>query len=378
MLFESVIGQEDVRDRLIRSAREKRVSHALLFYGPPGCGKFATALSFAQYLNCSDPGPHDSCGVCPSCLKAAKNIHPDIHFIFPVANLRGNTKPVSDHFLDQWREFIKGTEYPDLPEWLSYIKVENMQAGIFKQEAVSILHKLRLKAFESEYKVVLIWFPEKMNVTAANKLLKIIEEPPEKTVFLMVAESTEEIIPTILSRTQLIRIGKIPDKQLRDRLAKQFPGREGALESAIRLADGNFPQAVRLIEEDEQNRFYFEHFKTWMRLTYNFKVPELLEWVAEIARIGREKQKDFLSFCLRLIRGNFQMNRNVMSIVRLSPDEQEFSKNFKTFINPGNIEDLSMLFSEAISQVSMNANPRILFLDMSAKLFRLMRKPPSG
>jgi DNA polymerase-3 subunit delta' len=374
MMFKSVIGQETVRDQLIKSAREKRVSHALLFHGPPGCGKFALALSFAQYLNCSDPGSSDSCGVCPSCLKAKKNIHPDIHFIFPVANIKANTKPVSDHFLEDWREYLGSVSYPDLPEWLGRIKVENKQAGIFRQEAESILHKLSLKAFESDYKVVIVWFPEKMNPSAANALLKIIEEPPDNTVFLMVAESTEEIIPTILSRTQLVRVNKIGDNPLREYLSLQFPGMEKAVNSALRLADGNYPMAVRLIEEDEQMRFYMEHFTTWMRLAFNFKVLELLDWIPSIAEIGRERQKDFFSFCLRLIRGNFHMNRNVMSIARLSPTEEDFSLKFNRFVNPDNIEDYNRLFSEAISHISMNANPRILLMDMSSSLFRLMRR----
>ena len=376
MLFKSVIGQEGIRDQLIRATRENRVSHALLFHGPAGSGKFPLALAFAQYLNCSNPGPDDSCGVCLSCKKAEKNIHPDIHFIFPVVTgSLGKDQPVSDHFIYKWRDYLEAFPYPELPSWLSYIKVENKQAKIFKQEAESILHKLHLKAYESDYKIVLIWLPEKMNSTAANKLLKIIEEPPEKTFFLLVAQSTAEILPTILSRTQLIKINKIPDGVLTNYLLDKYPEKENTIRGIIRLADGNFLSAVNLIESDEQNKIYFAHFVKWMRFTYSLKIPELLEWIPQMAEMGREKQKDFLIFCLRMIKENYHMNRKVTEIIRMSPEEEEFSQRFHNFINTGNIENLHRLISEAVSQIEMNANPRILLLDLSTRIYQLLQKP---
>ncbi len=374
MLFKSIIGQELIRDQLIRAKRDNRVSHALLFHGPAGSGKFPLALAFAQYLNCSDPGPDDSCGVCPACRKAEKYIHPDIHFIFPVVTSKGNSDPVSDQFLDKWRAYLDEFSYPGLTSWLSFIKVENKQAKIFKKEAESILHKLRLKAFESDYKIILIWLPEKMNVTAANKLLKIIEEPPEKTFFLLVAQSTEEILPTILSRTQLVRVNKIPDEVLASYLTKKFPDKNDVIKGISRLADGNYLEALNLIESNEQNAIFFEHFVKWMRITYKFRIHELIDWLPAMAELGREKQKEFLLFCLRVIKGNFHMNQELEEIMRLSPEEQEFSKLFHQFIHSGNIEEIHMLLSEAISQISMNANPRILFLDTSIKMYRLLRK----
>lgn len=374
MLFKSVIGQELIREHLIRATRENRVSHALLFHGPAGSGKFPLALAFAQYLNCSDPGPDDSCGVCPSCRKAEKFIHPDIHFVFPVITTKGNSEPISDNYIDKWRSYLTEFTYPGLQSWLSFIKVENKQAQIFKKEAESILHKLHLKAFESDYKVVIIWLPEKMNRTAANKLLKIIEEPPEKTFFLMVAQSTEEMLPTILSRTQLVRVNKIPDDVLASHLNEKFPEKNDIIKGIVKLANGDFIAALVLMESNEQNILFFEHFVRWMRITYNFRVLELLDWLPSIAELGREKQKEFLLFCLRLIMGNFHVNQKVEKNLRLSPEEQEFSVRFHQFIHPGNIEELSALFSEAISQIEMNANPRILFLDMSIGMYRLLRK----
>lgn len=373
-MFKSIIGQELIRDQLIRATRDNRVSHALLFHGPSGSGKFPLALAFAQYLHCADPGPDDSCGVCPACRKAEKYIHPDIHFVFPVVTSKGNSDPVSDQFLDKWRAYLNEFSYPGLTSWLSFLKVENKQAKIFKKEAESILHKLRLKAFESDYKIVLMWLPEKMNITAANKLLKIIEEPPEKTFFLLVAQSTEEILPTILSRTQLVRINKIPDKILASYLNNKFPEKNDIIKEITRLANGNYLAALDLIESNEQDAIFFDHFVKWMRITYNFRIQELLDWLPSMAELGREKQKEFLLFCLRMIKGNFHINQKVEDIIRLSSAEQEFSKRFHQFIHAGNIEDLNVLFSEAISQIEMNANPKILFLDMSTKIYRLLRK----
>lgn len=375
MMFKSVIGQKKVRDQLIRSAMENRVSHALMFHGPNGSGKLPLALSFAQYLVCSDPGPEDACGVCPSCLKALKCIHPDIHFVYPVATLRGITKPVSDHFIEDWRKYLDSYSYPSIQSWLSFIRTENKQASIYTHEAESILRKLQLKSFESDRKVVVIWLPEKMNVTASNKLLKIIEEPPDKTFFLMVTQSTDDIIPTILSRTQLVKVNRIQDKELEKYLRENYPEKGDIVSGVARMADGNFIRAVDLLETNEQNILYFEHFVLWMRASYGFKINDLLEWLPKVSEFGREKQKEFLLYCLHMIKGNFHMNRDMMQIMRLSPQEKSFSERFNQFINPGNIEKLSILFSEAISQISMNANPRILFLDMSTKLYRLFRKP---
>ncbi len=375
MLFKSVIGQEGVRDQLIHAARENRVSHALLFHGPPGSGKFPLALAFAQYLNCSDRGLEDSCGVCPSCSKAERFIHPDIHFVFPVVTgSKPKPEPESDLHIDKWRLYLEAKPYPDLQSWLSFLKAENKQAQIFKKEAESILHKLHLKAYESDYKVVLIWLPEKMNHTAANKLLKIIEEPPDKTIFLMVAQSTDEIIPTILSRCQLVKVNKIPDGVLATGLSERFPEQEQIIKGIIRQADGDYLAAMNLIESDEQNKIYYEHFVQWMRLAYGFKILELLEWIPTMTTLGREKQKEFFIFCLRMIRGNFHMNREVRSIIRLNPEEQQFAERFHKYIHPGNIEDLHNLFSEAVRHISMNANPRILFIDMSTSIHLLLQK----
>ena len=224
MLFKEIYGHSEIRERLIRTTVENRVSHAILLHGPEGSGKFALAMAYAQLLHCSGEQDGDSCGVCPSCQKATKLIHPDIHFVFPVATTKKvSSEPISDLFLEQWRSFISDSVYPSLSGWLQFLEVENKQGGIFKKEAETLLRKLSLKAFESECKVVLFWLPEKMNPATANKLLKVIEEPPEKTVFILVAEKIDTILPTILSRTQLIRVPKFTDMELREGMLHSFP-----------------------------------------------------------------------------------------------------------------------------------------------------------
>lgn len=395
MLFKSVTGQAAIRDQLIHSAKENRVSHAILFHGPPGSGKFPLALAFAQYLNCTDPGHDDSCGVCPSCRKAEKFIHPDLHFVFPVVKgirpdtdisgsdtgsngtgtkKSGNQDTVSDHHIGKWREYLEANPYPDFQGWLSFMSAENKQAGIFTGEAEMILRKLSFKAYESDYKIVLVWLPEKMHITAANKLLKIIEEPPDKTVFLLISQSPDEILPTILSRTQLMKVNKIPDKDLAARLKEKFPGREQQIEGITRMANGNFIEAANLLEADEQNLFYHNQFVAWMRMIYRLEINEIIEWIPSVVAIGRDKQKDFLGYCLRMIRENFHMSQAVHDIVRMDNKELAFSERFHKFITPANIEEFSLLFSNAANHISLNANPRIMLLDMSLQIFRLLKK----
>ncbi|MCD6333071.1 MAG: DNA polymerase III subunit delta, partial [Bacteroidales bacterium] len=257
MKFEEVAGQDGIRERLIQSVQTNRVSHALLFSGQPGSGHFAMALAFAQYLQCRDRGERDSCGVCPSCHQAQQHIHPDIHYVFPVARTAGfkaGEEPYSDRFLEAWRDYLTGHPSPSLQEWYRTIGIENQQAGIFKREAQEILKKLSFKAYESEYKVLIIWMPEKMHAVAANKLLKIIEEPPEKTVFLLVSDHPEEILPTISSRAQMIRVPVIRDKSLQARIGGE-----------------------------EQLAEFRQHFISWMRLIYKVEIGPLQQLIQKLA-----------------------------------------------------------------------------------------------
>ncbi|MEA1877122.1 MAG: DNA polymerase III subunit [Bacteroidota bacterium] len=374
MLFKQIIGHTAIKNRLLRSSLNSRVSHALLLHGPEGNGKFALAMAFAQFLNCTGIKSEDSCGVCPSCQKAAKLIHPDIHYIFPVATSKKVTSdPVSDRYIAEWREYIADLPYPSLQGWMNYLDIENKQGGIFKKEAEELLRKLSLKAFESEYKVVIIWLPEKMNPTTANKLLKVIEEPPEKTVFLLLAEQTEKILPTILSRTQLIIVPKLSDEDLVEGLEERYPELAEKLPEIVPLAEGNYLRAVNLLNTNEQIQFYQEHFIKWMRMCFRYRVNDIINWIPAIASMGRERQKAFLQYGLHLIRENYLLNQNLESVTRMTPTEREFSSRFFAFIHPGNIEALFSSISKAIQHIEMNANPRILFLDLSMEMYKALK-----
>ena len=374
--FHEIPGQDAVKQRLLQSVKTNRVSHALLLAGSPGCGHYSLALALAQYLQCTDPGPDDSCGACAACHQAAQHVHPDIHFVFPVA---GTTKtkgePMSDDFIGEWREYLSANPFPSVETWYQAMGIENKQAGIFKKEAQEILRKLSFKSFESDYKVILFWMPEKMNATAANKLLKIIEEPADHTLFLFVGGGTDGILPTILSRTQLVKVPGIDSEALRNRLLQDFPGKEQLVASAVLRARGDYLTATDLIVQNDQDELNRQRFFRWMRISYGLKINDITEWVAEISDIGRERQKWFLRYALDMIRNNFMVNSGMRELAVMDNEETAFSENFSAFVHPGNIAGLMAEFDLAIAQITMNANPKILLTDMSLQLHQLLRQP---
>lgn len=377
MQFKEIPGQHEIKARLIQSVKSNRVSHALLLSGSSGSGHYALALAFAQYLQCQSPTDDDSCGVCASCHQAAGYVHPDIHFVFPVARTTNNPgEPVSDDLIAEWRQFIAADPFPVLEEWYSAMKIENKQAGIFKKEAEEILRKFAFKSFASDYKVMVVWLPEKMNVTAANKLLKIIEEPADHTVFLFVTEDPDELLPTIISRTQLIKVPAIAKEDLLKKLQQSFPDMGDELESIARKAHGDYVTARSMIRLNDAALINRDRFIRWMRVSYALRVPEMLALVDELAGIGRERQKLFLTYGLEMIRENFLLNRGVPELALFDPEEEAFSSRFNAFIHPGNVEGLMKEFGDAISHISMNANPKILFTDMSFQMNRLLHLPP--
>jgi DNA polymerase-3 subunit delta' len=374
MRFSEIAGQEGIKARLIQAVRTNRVSHALMLTGSPGCGHFTLALALAQYLQCENPGEEDSCGSCPSCHQAAGLIHPDIHFVFPVARTaKIKEEPCSDDFIEEWRAYLGENPYPSLAGWYHAMGIENKQAGIFTREAKEILRKLSFKTFESDYKVMIVWMPEKMNAAAANKLLKIIEEPADHTVFLFVSEGTDDILPTILSRTQLVKVPRIGKEALRIRLNNDFPGQEKIVEGAVMRAQGDYITARDLIEQSEQGRIDRERFIRWMRASFALQVPDIIRFVNEISDIGRERQKGFLQYCIGMIHNNFLLNQDLPDLAVMDRDEEDFSVRFSRYIHPENIAGLMKEFDLAISQIAMNGNPKILFTDMSFRLYRLMR-----
>ncbi|MCX6280879.1 MAG: hypothetical protein NTU51_02870 [Bacteroidetes bacterium] len=375
MRFSEIPGQQAIKEKLIRTVTEQRVSHAQLFYGPESSAKLALAIAYAQYINCKNrkqetgnrkqeapnhdspfpvplspfPAPGspfpvaDSCGVCPSCVKYQKLIHPDLHFIYPVATTRKVTKkPQSKLFAEDWRKFFLQKPFPvNLQDWFDFIGIENKQGIINAEDCNEIISTLSYKSYESEYKVMIIWMVEKLFHSAAPKILKILEEPPEKTLFLLVTEDPDQIISTIRSRCLMVRIP--PDKRI-----------------------------ARSDEEARENQ-YLKTFTTWMRNCYSLKVPELISFSAEIAKSGREKQKSFLHYGLHILELCPAVAYGQSARISNDPEEAAFLANFAPIINAAGLSSFHDLFNIAIYHVERNAYAPALFLDLSLKIVRLFK-----
>ena len=374
MFFRQVIGQDHIKQSLLQSVKEGRVSHAQMFAGPDGSGNLSLALAYAQYVSCLNKQENDSCGECSSCKKYQKLIHPDLHFVFPVVKSPKFKDPVSDNYLDEWRKIVSRNAYFDLDQWFSFIGADNAQGLIYSHESEEIIKKLNLKSYESEFKVMIIWMPEKMHVACSNKLLKMIEEPPNKTLFLLVAENEEDIITTIRSRCQLVKFPPIDEKSLEQALLQIPDAAEANISNIVHLARGNYRKALELLQPDEVSVFNLESFKELMRYSYGRKFLDLFSWSESMSNIGREKQKSFLQYAMKFLRENFVSNLKNNKLVFMDGEETEFAKRFSPFINERNIIELSELFEEAFVHISMNGNPRIIFTDVAFKTTKLIRK----
>ncbi len=370
MLFKQVIGQQDIKERLVRMVNENRVSHSLLFTGPEGNGKLAMAIAFAQYLNCLNPTNGDSCGECSSCKKYNKLVHPDLHFVFPVIKTSSEKNPVSDTYIAEWRQLLNDKPYFSLTTWLNQIRKEgeNKQGAIFTAESSEIIRKLSLKTFEGKFKVMIIWMPEKMNEATANKLLKILEEPFPNTVFILVSNQPDEMISTILSRTQQLKIPSFTDADIKDFVIKQYNVSEPDAIGAAKVANGNVIEAMEQVHRSEDNQFFFDSFIHMMRYSYARKVKDMLNWVEDMSRQPREKQRNFLNYAIKMIRENYIMNFKQPGIVYLTPEQYEWSKKFSPFINDKNALMISEDFALADSHIGQNGNSKVILFDLALKL----------
>ncbi|MGB0881567.1 MAG: ATP-binding protein [Vicingaceae bacterium] len=376
MQFKEIIGHKNVKTRLISSVKDGRISHAQLFLGPEGCGNLPMAIAYAQYISCTDKQEDDSCGVCESCVKFEKLVHPDLHFVFPVASsAEVKTKPTSSQYISQWREAILDEPYLSLANWQNRIETGNKQLLISKNESEAILKTLSLKTYESEYKTMIIWYPERFNIASANKLLKIIEEPPSKTLFILVAQDSEQIISTILSRTQLVKIGRIEESDLQTELEKKYALETSSAHKIAHQSDGNFISAQKLIDHSATEEEFHELFKVWMRSAFKGNVAGLIEWSENMAStsFGREKQKQFLKYALHLFRESLIKNYGDTEMERTTNSELKFLSKFAPFIHGANCIEIIELFDNASYHIERNANPKILFLDISLKLTKLLR-----
>jgi DNA polymerase-3 subunit delta' len=377
MQFASVVGQQAVKDRLIAASREGRVSHALLFFGQPGSGVLPMARAFAQFLNCEQPTEADSCGVCGSCRRAAKMVHPDINYVYPVVT--GIVKnPRSVDFIEDWRNLQLEQPYANLTDWIDYITsgdAKNRQGNIPAEEAQDIIHKINLKAFEGRFKVMIIWLPEKMHVVTANKLLKSLEEPPSDTLFILASEARDQLLSTILSRTQLVKLGRLQEEDIVAALQPSYQLLETEALDMARLAEGDFNLAIQLARQERGTGSYEEAFLNWMRLCFNpFKtMDKLLAWVDGIAAESKEEQKQFLAASLQVLRECLLINVADGPLVKMTNAQRTVIQKFLPFVNELNAAPFMEAVSEAIYQLERNAHGKILFLDLSLKIHRILQ-----
>lgn len=374
MYFRDIIGQEEIKQRLIHSARTGIVPHAQLFTEQGGAGAFALALAYGRYLNCTNRSDQDACGKCPSCLKYNELAHPDLYFVFPIVAKKEKKKEVCDDYLVEWRGFLKDRPYFNMDGWLDYIEAGNSQAIIYSKESDEIIRKLSLKIYEAEYRILLVWLPEKLHSTCANKLLKIIEEPPTNTIILMVSEVPDQVLGTIQSRAQRINVRGIHPENMATAMAAQFNLTCDDAKHIAHLAGGSYLKAVEAISVGEENSFYLEQFKGMMRNSWARNVKGMKEMADVLAAIGRERQKNFLAYCQHLIRENFMYRFQAPELNYMNRDEAGFAVKFAPFINERNVFDIMEELAKAEQHVTQNVNAKMVFFDLSLRLTVLIKR----
>ena len=373
MLFAEIPGNTAIKQNLIKVVANNRVAHAQLFLGNSGSAKLSLALAFAQYLNCEKRKETDSCNICHSCLMYNSLSHPDLHIIFPVLKINNIKNPLSDNFISQWREIVLENPYLSLTQWYQHLGAENKQGAIYKYEAEQLQKKVTLKNYESAFRVILIWMPEKMNHVTANKLLKLIEEPPKGTFFFMVTEDFEKLLPTITSRMQMVKTKPFKTENITNYL-EQKKGllAEKSLQIA-RLANGNLNTALQLSQTEIKEETHLKEFQSWMQICYKANLKELAKWTDEIAKNGRENQKEFLQYSLKLIRDCLLVNTLNESLLKTDKEETIFVRNFAPFIHGENSVSIFEKTEKAIKNIERNANPKILFYELSLQMMRLLK-----
>ena len=373
MRFSEIPGNIENKKRLISSVKNERISPAQLWTGTEGSCQLAMAIAFSQYLNCENKTDEDSCGQCPPCLKICKLVHPDLHFVYPVNSTQSVTlarHPVSDHFSAEWQQAVVENPFLNVYDWLQKIGIENKQGNISTHESSSIIKKLSLKSYESSYKIMIIWMAEYLHLSASNKLLKIIEEPPDKTIFILITEDEDSLLATIKSRVHFQKMLKPTANEIDSYLTEHqnFMGESAAI---IRLSDNNMREVMTLISED----FSYEHedyFTTLMRMCYKKDLIGLVNWVEDVAKYGRENQKLFIKYSLNILRDCNMLAIGCESLVNLPDSVLDFAKKMSPYVSGETGVVIAAMFSKAGYAIERNGNPKILFMDLALKVIKEM------
>ncbi|SDQ01564.1 DNA polymerase-3 subunit delta' [Mucilaginibacter sp. OK268] len=367
MQFKDIVGQEAIKQRLVNSVKENRVSHAQLFLGPEGSGSLALAVAYAQFLSCDNKQPDDSCGECSSCRKYQKLMHPDLHFSYPFFAKHKDDTALT--FIEQWRDAFTANPYLSLDTWRGYLDAENKQANINIAECHQIIKKLSFKPFESVYKILILWLPEYLD-KEGNALLKIIEEPQPNTLFILVAQNQDQILNTILSRTQLIKIPCLTYEEIKQSLLTEHNQTEDAAAEISYLSNGNLTEALTMLQQD--NKGYHNLFVQWLRLCFSNKGLEVLTFVDQFAKMGRENQKNFLRYGISFIRECCLLMAGAGNLVHLPAKELETAQKMTNVLSIEKAQYISDELEKAHYHVERNANPKILFLDVSLQIIKIL------
>lgn len=377
MLFRDIIGQDDLKRDLIKRVNEGTVAHANLFLGANGYGGYALALAMARYMVCDDRQPEDACGKCPSCLKFNSMQYPDLHFSYPIRSMGGNGKNVSEAFNEEWRKFIASNAYPGYEQWLKVLDETKATRNqeIYVDEAQNIARKLALKSYEGKFKFQIIWMAELINMEAANKLLKTLEEPPEGSIFFMIAEKGDNMLNTILSRTQLVKVPAIDDLSMKQALVSRHGMGDEQAENVAHYVEGDYLKALDVISNSEEQRVFLERFKDWMRACYKRDAKKINSIAMELAKMNLPAQLQFVDYALHFVRQCIVSNYGEDQLARFSNDERGFAQKFAPFIHHGNVIRINELLNEAYTDLRGYVNAKIVFADLSLKMHNELHRP---
>jgi DNA polymerase-3 subunit delta' len=381
MLFSEILGQEHIKNHLITTANQGRVPHAQLFVGAEGCGTLPMAIAYAQYLICKNTAG-ENCNENDVCNNKVNLLaHPDLHFVYPtITTDEVKSKPKSLDFLLDWREFIIQNPYSGLFDWYKHLGVQNKQGEIRVEDAQEIVKSLALKSLEGSYKIMIVWMADKMNIAASNKLLKLLEEPTDKTVFILITENEEAIIQTILSRCQVLHFNSLPQAVIANALVSRENIDEKQAQKIAHQAQGNYNKALKILGENDDEIPFEAWFIQWVRSAFRAKgnaaaIQDLILWSEQIASLGRETQKKFLNYCIELFRQALLINYQADSLAYMEPKSDNFNlEKFAPFVNGNNIFEIFKELQDASYHIERNGNAKIILTDLSIKLTRLIHK----